>query len=146
MPKKLPDFVSRAPHYAGNNFYIRPTFVVSIPEWVSTQPKRGRFSIKSLFNLEKNQHSGDVSAKAQGKIRNAVNWLVQAAKDKRVFDKKTGKHFLFKVNFVTLSIPACDQIPDDNFVKKEILHAFIVYCRKYYGLRNYVWRAEAQAN
>lgn len=132
--------------YAGNNFYIRPTFVVSVPEFVSNKPKSGRCHSNSRKNLTNNKANGNVSAKAQSKIKNAVNWLLQAAKSKRVYDKKSGKHFMFRVNFVTLTIPYHADMPSDNVIKSQLLHPWIVYCSKYFGLRNYVWRAETQAN
>ena len=146
MSRAKRNHTHRKPEYAGNNFYIRPTFVVSVPEFVHTDSNRGHVHVNSRRNLLSNQHAGDVSAKAQSKIKNAINWLLQSAKDKRVFDKKSGKNFFFKVNFITLTIPACAQCPPDHFVKTQVFHPFIVYARKYFGLRNYVWRAEAQKN
>lgn len=146
MARKKRDHIIRTIHYAGTAYYIRPTYVVAIPEFVSSEPSNSSRSSRSLANLKDNQHKGDVSAKSQTKIRNAVNWLLSAARYKRVYDRKSGKHFFFKVNFVTLTIPACDVIPQDKFIKEQIFHPWIQYARKYWGLRNYVWRAEAQAN
>lgn len=146
MAGKNRDHVYRQPHYAGDTFHVRPTFCVSIPEFVHTTPRTGKQHRMSLRNLQQNRHKGDVSQKAQSKIKNAVNWLIQASKPKRVWDRKSGKTFTFRVNFVTLSIPQLADSPSDNIIKRDVFHPFIVYLRKYCGLRNYVWRAEAQVN
>jgi len=132
--------------YSGSTFYVRPTYIVSVPQYVRTENNARPRNRKSLANLENNSSNGNISKKAEAKIRNAVNWLVHSAKDKRIFDRKTNKNFYFKVNFVTLTIPQAEKIPGDKFVKEKIFHPFIIYCRKYFGLRNYVWRAETQAN
>lgn len=132
--------------YAGSNFYIRPTYIVSIPQYVRTENNARPRNHRSLANLENNNSNGEISKKAESKIKNAVNWLVQSAKLKRVYDKATGKNFYFKINFVTLTIPLQENCPDDKFIKEKIFHPWVVYARKYFGLRNYIWRAETQAN
>lgn len=146
MASTTDDHRERVFHYAGSNFYVRPTYIVSIPQYVHSGPDKGKKHRNSLLNLADNRQQGNISQKAQSKIKNAVNWLIQSAKYKRVYDKKTNKNFYFKVNFVTLTIPLQENCPPDNFIKKHVFHAFIIYSRKYFGLRNYIWRAETQAN
>lgn len=134
------------PIYTGNTFYIRPTYVVSIPNYYRENDRGRPVRLTSLSNLEKNDHQGKISDKAAAKIKNAINWLIHSARYKRVFDRKTNRNWYFKVNFITLTIPLQESPPSDNYLKKEVFHAWIVYARKYYGLRNYVWKAEAQKN
>lgn len=143
---KKQDHVYRPPIYAGNNFYIRPTYVVSLPEYVKPGGSRPKLHRNSRKNLESNDHKGQLSQKAAQKIKNAVNWLVQASKPKRVYDAKSKRHFFFRVNFITLTIPACENIPSDHFVKSQVFHPWLMYASKFFKLKNYVWRAEVQKN
>lgn len=97
---------------------------------------------KNAFHLEDNEHNGIVSKKAQIKIEDAVSWLVCRAKNKRVFNQSTGKHFTFKVNFITLTLPS-KQVHTDAEIKDKCLQPFLNWLRKK-GCQNYLWRAEAQ--
>lgn len=132
--------------YSGSTFYIKPTYIVSVPNYVRSDERSKLRHSNSLKNLEHNRQNGVISQKAESKIRNAVNWLVMSAKYKRVFDKKTNQNFMFKVNFVTLTIPLQEEIPLDNRIKEKVFHPWITYARKYFGLRNYIWKAETQSN
>lgn len=96
----------------------------------------------SLKNLNDNGHKGRISNPAATKIKNAVNWLVASAPKKRVYDKKTGKHFYFKIAFVTLTIPAEAAGVTDNFFKKELLHPWLIMAKTKFGLKNYIWKVE----
>lgn len=146
MAKRKRTHTPTQSHYAGSNFYIRPTYIVSVPQYVRSGETSGTRHSNSLRNLQNNAHEGEISKKAEAKIRNAVNWLLAASKYKRVFDRKTGKNFFFKVNFITLTIPLAETLPEDKTIKEKVFQPWISYARKYFGLRNYIWKAEAQAN
>lgn len=133
-------------YYSGTTFYIKPDYIVGVPVWEKPGGKGQRVRAASLKNLEQNTTEGVVSEKAAKKLRCAVSWLLVSAKWKRVFDKESRKTFRFKVNFITLTLPFIKSPPSDQFLKKNVFHALIVYARKYFGLRNYIWRAEAQEN
>lgn len=102
--------------------------------------------IKNEENLRKNQRTAGLSVKASRRLINAVNWLVASAKTKTIFDKSSGKKYTFKVNFVTLTLPATSHEITDHYFKSVLLHNFINTCRASHNLRNFVWKVEAQAN
>lgn len=135
------------PVFIGQNLYIKPSYVVSIPEFY-----REGGDLKSLdflanmANLEENKHEGKLSKKAITGLRNSINWLCLAAKKKRVFLKKENKNFFFKVNFITLTLPDTEKPISDRDLQKQLLNPFLTYMRKYHNLMNYVWRLEFQAN
>lgn len=52
------------------------------------------------------------------------------------------KHFL---TFVTLTLPSSQQHSDEN-IKRNILWPFIEIIKRYYGVQEYIWRAEKQQN
>jgi hypothetical protein len=134
------------PVYIGQNLYIKPSYIVSIPEFYTENKGMSILQLLNQTNLENNDKLGKLSRKAVQGVRNSINWLCLAALPKRVFVKSTGKTFSFKVNFITLTLP--DTMAPINSVdlQKKLLNPFLVYMRKMQGLKNYVWRLEFQAN
>jgi len=128
------------------NLYIQPTHISVMPEYMKEGNIRSAAQRSTEHNLKKNKHKGIMSDKAIGRIRNSVNWLVAAAEWKRVYSKESKKSYRFKVNFITLTLPAKSKHITDHYFKSVMLHKFINVCRYKYGLRNYIWKVEAQAN
>lgn len=96
-------------------------------------------------NLTKTSCNGLLSDKAKKRLEKNINWLVFLAKKKEIVQQSTGKRFWFKVNFITLTLPA-KQTHTDAEITKVCLGNFLNVCRKMTGLTKYVWRAEAQKN
>lgn len=132
--------------YIGQNLYIRPNYVVSLPEFTDTSRFTSQAFRDNKKNLAKNTHGGKLSDKAIKKMKNAINWLLAAAIEKDVYDKKKQSWFKFKVNFITLTLPDTDHPVSDHHFKTKLLNPFLTYMRKYYGLKNYVWKLEFQKN
>ncbi len=126
--------------------HINPTYAVCIPQRLPHLFSRSEKQIKNEQNLRANKPKEQMSRKAVRRLTNSVNWLVASAKQKWIFDKTTNKRFSFKVNFITLTLPTLDHTITDHQFKKDLLHNFINTCRVAHGLKNYVWKVEAQAN
>lgn len=126
--------------------HVYPTYAV-----LSTQ-RRGFARKRSLahrlneINLRDNRTKGELSKKSQRKLSNAVNWLIASSKKQYVYDKQTDKRYAFRVNFITLTLPTTDHNISDHYFKSVMLHAFINAARYKFGLKNYVWKVETQAN
>lgn len=97
-------------------------------------------------NLKDNKHKGKVSEKAMKEIKNSVNWLIHAAKFKTLWHSESKKHYSFKVNFITLTLPDTNKEISDLVFKRDLLEPLLATLRKGYGLKNYVWKLELQAN
>ena len=134
------------PIYVGQNLYIKPTYIVSMPEFSYDTKYSSNSFLENQDNLKDNNHHGQLSKKAQTGIKNAINWLLVAAKPKRIYSKNHKKTFSFKVSFITLTLPdTLEPVTNKDFQTK-LLNPFLVYCRKYLGLKNYVWKLELQKN
>lgn len=131
--------------YIGTNFYIRPTYMVALPEYSGANPGRSEAQRKAEKNLDENEAKGILSRKSEKKLMNAVNWLVVSAKPKNLYSKKHKKYFHFKINFITLTFPLSTETMVSEKQAKKCLHAFLSYSRKYFYLRNYVWKFEKTA-
>jgi hypothetical protein len=138
--------VAKEATYIGENVYIRPNMIVSVPEFVKDHTKRSVRQKMNQLNLQNNDHKGKVSKKAEAKIKQAVGWLVESAKWKRIYSKKDKKTFLFKINFITLTLPDTEEEVTEKFFKTELMHAWLSYAQKYFYLKNYIWKIERQKN
>lgn len=135
-----------APVYIGQNLYIRPGYIVSLPEFSYSTAYTSEAFRANQKNLDKSDHGGNISQKADKKIRNAINWLLCASEPKKVYVKKSNSWFDFKVNFITLTLPdTAKEISNYDF-KTKLLNPWLTYMRKYLGLKNYVWKIEFQKN
>lgn len=142
--------------FIAQNVYIKPNYLVSMPEYCFFNRETGEVMknprlnteafIENQKNLLDNESKGKLSRKAVQGLRNSINWLCISAKKKFVYDKKKDKTFFFKVNFVTLTLPDTEKPIGSAELQKNLLNPFLTYMRKYYDLNNYVWRLEFQAN
>lgn len=139
------------------NLYVYPTYTVKMKQRPSFKPSEeaikkaneARANMREQsekFFQETGQLPPVLSPKARRRLTNAVNWLVASAKTKRVYSKKTGAQFSFKVSFVTLTLPTVKHDLSDAVFKNKLLHTFISNARNKWGMHNFVWKVETQKN
>lgn len=132
--------------YLGQILYIKPNYVVSVPEFDRPKNYYSTARLENNKNLSRNKHNNKLSDKAVKRVKSAINWLVASAKNKRVYNASTKKHYLFKVNLITLTLPDTEKPITEKEFKSKLMHPFFVYMKKYYKLSNYVWKIEFQDN
>lgn len=132
--------------YIGQNVYIRPSYIVSLPAYHGSSQYNSLDFKANQANLQENDHKGLLSSKAVGKMKNAINWLLCAAEEKNVYNKKYNSWFKFRVNFITLTLPDTTQKIDNKHLQKYLLNPFLTYLRSFHSLKNYVWKLEFQRN
>lgn len=123
---------------------IKPGYIVTYERNENQRPRTDR-QIANEANLRMNETEGEISRKAEKRIRTAIDWLLWMALPKKVKAPKTKKEFTFKINFITLTLSAT-QAHSDTEIKKTLLNQFLTEARQQWGVKNYVWRAEAQKN
>lgn len=138
----MADTIKKPKLEAGFYIKVRPTYCVTYYKHDHTVKEKTDKQIENEKNLQNNEANGQLSNKAKTKLKNAVNWLICAAKPKNVFDKNRNAHFKFRVNFVTLTIPPQSENQLSHKKTKVILNTWLSYHRKYSALKNYVWKAE----
>lgn len=86
-------------------------------------------------NLKRDgKFNGFVSEKTARQVTRRISNLIELAPAaKRV------------VSFVTLTLPS-NQKHDDNYIKRFLLGEFLQVLQKKHGVKNYIWKAEAQKN
>ena len=100
---------------------------------------------KQPDQFKDNYHNGRISAIAKRKVSKAVDYMVYMAKPKLLPSPFAGKHYKFKVSFVTLTLSS-DQVHSDQVIKSELLNQFLIEMVKRWGVKMYIWRAEKQVN
>ncbi len=90
-------------------------------------------------------HSFDLSIKAKSRIRQKVTWLYSLAKTNSVKHSNGKMLHAFKMNFITLTLPAVQEHQTSQ-ITGECLNQFLTECKARFNLQNYVWRLEFQKN
>ena len=96
--------------------------------------------------VARTQYEGILSPSAKKKLIKAINLLVAIALPKKAIDFQSGKEFSFRVNFITLTLPAPQGSVKDKELKQIALKQWIEYWRDHKPGMSYVWRAERQEN
>lgn len=106
-----------------------------------SNPDRPRFDITKV----KKSHNDKISENARRKVSKSIEYLIFMANKKTLPNSYHGKSYNFSIAFVTLTLPS-NQIHSDIEIKEHCLNHFLIEVRQKWKLRNYVWRAEKQAN
>lgn len=91
-------------------------------------------------------YTGQITPYSKKKLKRAIQLMVASAKEKEAPNWKTGKTYKFKVNFITLTLPAPQGEVTDKQIKAQCLDNFIKRLKRNFKLGSYVWRAERQKN
>lgn len=95
---------------------------------------------------EAKQYTGILSPSAKKRLIRAINLLVAIAKPKTAIHFKTSNSFKFRVNFITLTLPAPQGEVTDADLKNKCLKRWVEGWRDKSPGLSYVWRAERQEN
>lgn len=157
MKAELTIIPSVSVHPGQVNFYYQYHWNPRKPT-KETQPGQGKYDFdkdgniietkgikyEHLLNSER-KANGFVSKTAKKKISKAVDYALAVATKKKVINRITGRALTFKVSFITLTLPSA-QIHTDKEIIAKCLNQWLVEARKYYYVKNYIWRAEKQKN
>ena len=137
---------------------IRPNMIVIYDQllWPGGRPKRPE-GLDNVFSLsppdpannaflKKETYSGGLCSHSKKRLSKAINLLCAIAQEKDAPRLKSTGTFKFKVNFITLTLPAAQGAVSDRDLKKSALDPWIKSMKRRFGLKSYVWKAERQFN
>lgn len=146
----------RLPAVFASVLNVRPSYSTVYTERLDDPGKRTAAFEKNKVNLRSNDARGKISKKARLNIQTGIDWLVSAAREKEIIRSSDNTRFKFKVNFITLTLPASQFYEteggekrlrhSDQVIKSNVLAPFLDVMRRDYSMKNYLWRAEAQSN
>jgi hypothetical protein len=121
---------------------INPQRIVffSLPD----QP-RERTGGPKITGAEVRANQTMLSRKAAKRMGVAINALIYSASWKTVYVQDTGKYFRYKVNFITLTLPARQMHSDRDIVRLALSKFLEAWSKRRPGLL-YCWKAEVQDN
>lgn len=116
--------------------------------WKRSESNLGRYLQSQTSEEDRNKefYTGVLTPYAKKRLKKAIELLVASSEWKEAIQFKTGHKFKFKVNFITLTLPAPQGNVSDKELKKTCLDNWIKRAKRKYGLKSYVWRAERQKN
>jgi hypothetical protein len=132
--------------FIGQTFYIKPSYLVTLPIYSGGYNYDSAEFIKNKENLKDNKTKGELSYKAVKAIKNSINWLLVSAEEKKVYHKEKDYFFNFKIGFITLTVPLGQMKLTNHQFKTLLLNPWLTLMRSNYGLKNYVWKLELQKN
>lgn len=121
-------------------FSFRPSYSLAYAQCINRQSYS-----HSHFTGGFNKPNLDPSHTTRKKVFTAVSWLVFLSSIKRVYCRATKKNHYFKLSFITLTLSK-PQHHTDEFIKNKMLQPFIQWMIRQHNAREYVWKAETQAN
>ena len=110
-------------------------------EWARKLCENSR---QDQINLRIPRSSWSLSYQSKTKLLDSVNFLHSTSRARTISVSAKKKIYSYKSSFITLTLPSA-QVHSD-IVIKSCLNSFLVKMRAIYNLKNYVWKAELQAN
>lgn len=134
---------------------VHPESIILYNEvnWYPCKPSKSKQNYNNVektetqtkFEKSSRKANGNVSKIAKRKISKAIEYLITTSSQKKVYERISGKTVIFKVAFVTLTLTSKQQHSDSDIINK-CLNSFLLELKKFYELKNYIWRAEKQKN
>lgn len=91
-------------------------------------------------------YSGILSPGSRKRLIQIINLLVAVSLPKKATHFMTGRQFTFRINFITLTLPAPQGDTTDQDLKRRALKQWLEYWKDRLPGWSYVWRAERQEN
>ena len=147
MPVRVsfhPNRMSFTPHPAPKHFEDE----LEVSKWNAALERSHRLrsiSDSSLRNLNVVGNPFLLSGASKKRMQDRIIAMYRLATPRSVKTHTRKILYNFKCNFVTLTLPST-QMHSDKEIKEKCLNQLLVELRKYYGVENYVWKAELQVN
>lgn len=126
---------------------IRPRYLLIYERLEGLPPRTNEERKVSLEALHaRAAYDGLLNFNSIKRLKRAIELLVATAQPKQATNFKTGKTFTFKVNFITLTLPAPQGQVSDKELKRYCLDVWLKAAKRLFKLQSYVWRAERQKN
>lgn len=91
-------------------------------------------------------YTGILTPSAKKKLIKAINLLIAISEPKKAIHFDTKKEFMFRINFITLTLPGPQGQVTDKELKQKCLKQWLETWKDRLPGMSYVWRAERQKN
>lgn len=104
----------------------------------------GRFLDSGEWESVQDTYTGKLCPGAKKRLTRCVELMCMATKNTWIYNPYTRKHFQFKIGFITLTVYSPDKMIHGKEAHKQCLEPFLLWCRRKYGMKMYIWKAELQ--
>lgn len=103
---------------------------------------------KHITNTKENRktYTGKITRTSLTNLKAAIKLLIAQSKEKEALNFKTGTYFKFRCNFITLTLSTDQGSWGDKSIKSKLFDPWMKKAKRWFDLKNYVWRAERQKN
>lgn len=130
-----------------NIIQVRPRALLLYPHFERLPQNKSAYQeTRHDITKELSSVKGVLSPHARKRLKRALNLLVAQALEKDLYDEVSDRTFPFKINFITLELPSPQGDVTDDQLKRKCLNEWLLYAKRKYGLKSYVWKAETQEN
>ena len=134
-------------NYLYHSLKLNPTSLVTYPVFMhGSSVKRSNESSFESGGHQVSSYQGKINNKSASKIIRAINTLFDISNKQYFNNKATGKRNYFVLNFITLTLSSVQGKITDKEIMEKCFSKFMRVCRRKYGLKHYVWKAERQKN
>jgi len=113
--------------------------------WPTKRPREKRDD-ETTQTEGKKSYKGKLTDDSLKNLKAAIKLLIAQSEEKTATNFKTNTTFKFRCNFVTLTLSAAQGEWEDMTIKRKVFDPWIKKAKRWFQLRNYVWRAERQQN
>lgn len=117
---------------------VRNSEVIVYNQWQGTPSNHKR----NLIGFNQPQYTGNITNHSRKNLQKALSILIQITPLRWIYNPVSAKNILFKLNFVTLTLPP-DRLLTAKEVSKNCLEPTLRRMRTL-GMKHYVWKAELQ--
>lgn len=119
---------------------VRNSEVLFYNQWQGAPSKHTR----NLIGFSQPAYSGNITNHSKKNLKKALSLLIQITPLRWIYNPVTARQMLFKLNFVTLTLPP-DKLITARDGAKLLLEPTLRRLRTI-GMKHYVWKAELQQN
>lgn len=91
-------------------------------------------------------YSGEMTAGSVKRMKKAIDALISIAEWKTVKHPTKDYNIRFKLNFITLTLPAPQRDIKDKDITRKALQPLLEWVKDHYPRTSYIWKAETQEN
>lgn len=134
---------------------IHPDRIILYKEakWIGCKPHKGTAEdqenkaseVNQSFLHSQRKNNGFLSTHAKRKLNRSLDYMICTSEKKKAFSKLQRKYVVYRVVFVTLTLPS-KQVHSDKEITNKLWNQFITELKMYENVKRYVWRAEKQEN
>lgn len=90
------------------------------------------------------RYTGELTQGVKKRLTKTIETFILCTKEKTIYSQKLKRRVRYRINFISLTFHATDEIITASEATVLCLEPFLKHLRQVYGVVNYIWKAEYQ--